>query len=262
MPAVLFDLDGVLYVGDKAIEGAADTIDWAIANNIPHLFLTNTTSKPRSALVEKLGALGIATNADQYLTPPLAAVQVLEQQQCRRIALFIPEATQMEFSEFTRCDSLDDEIDAVVIGDLAGDWSFEKLNDAFRLLMKNPDAILVALGLTRYWRTQTGLQLDAGPFVKALEYASGREAVVTGKPAAEFYRVAVSKLSGEQEIFMIGDDIRGDIEAAQDAGLKAIQVKTGKFTEADLGLGIAPDGLLDSIKGLPEWWAHHVNSAS
>ena len=53
---------------------------------------------------------------------------------------------------------------------------------------------------------------------------------------------------------MIGDDIRGDIDASQKAGLKAIQVRTGKFTETDLNLGITPDAILDSVALLPAWW--------
>ncbi|MGD2053619.1 MAG: TIGR01458 family HAD-type hydrolase, partial [Gammaproteobacteria bacterium] len=50
MQSILFDLDGVLYTGENAIDGAADVINWCRDNAIPHLFLTNTTSRPRSAL--------------------------------------------------------------------------------------------------------------------------------------------------------------------------------------------------------------------
>ena len=57
---------------------------------------------------------------------------------------------------------------------------------------------------------------------------------------------------------MIGDDIRGDIEASQHAGLKAIQVRTGKYSESDLELGISPDAILDSIAALPEWWLSNM----
>ena len=52
--AILFDLDGVFYQGDKPIEGAAEVASWVSDNNIPHLFITNTSSRPRSALIDKL----------------------------------------------------------------------------------------------------------------------------------------------------------------------------------------------------------------
>jgi HAD superfamily hydrolase (TIGR01458 family) len=258
MSAILFDLDGVLYEGDTAIKGAADTVAWFTKNNIPHLFLTNTTSKPRSALVEKLARLGIETSSEQYFTPPVAAVQLLSSQKRSRLALFVPKATQAEFSDFDTFDQDMDMVDAVVIGDLATNWDFSKLNRAFRLLMHNPEAILLALGTTRYWRTADGLQLDAGPFVKALEYATGRTAVVAGKPATSFDQAAASLLAEQNSVYMIGDDIRGDTEAAQHAGFKAIQVRTGKFNAGDLELGISPDAVLDSVADLPGWWQQHV----
>ena len=65
--AILFDLDGVFYQGDTAIAGAADVASWVRARAIPHLFLTNTTSRPRSLLLQKLAAYGIETDADGVL---------------------------------------------------------------------------------------------------------------------------------------------------------------------------------------------------
>ena len=254
MAAILFDLDGVLYESDKAIDGAADTIRWFNENHIAHLFLTNTTSKSRAELVTKLASFNIKTNADNFLTPPIAATQWLRNQNIKSIALFVPEATKEEFSEFKICNDNEDSVDALVIGDLGTQWSFEIMNQIFRLLIDNPLSSLIALGMTRYWRTNSGLQLDVGPMIKAFEYATGKTAIVTGKPATEFFQSAISLLGKQDEIIMIGDDIRSDIEASQQAGLKAIQVRTGKFTDRDLTIGIKPDAILDSIAQLPDWW--------
>ena len=262
MSAILFDLDGVLYEGDKALSGAAAAVNWFIEKNIPHLFLTNTTSKSRNALVEKLAGLGIQSSKENFLTPPVAAKQYLQKNNFTNIALFVPEVTKEEFSDFnlvTRQNNRTDEnIEAVVIGDLGEQWTFNIMNTIFRLLIENPQAKLIALGMTRYWRTTSGLQLDVGPMIKAFEYATGIDAIVTGKPAVEFFQAAVSLLGNQNNIVMIGDDIRGDIEASQHAGLKAIQVRTGKFTEADLKLGITPDAILDSVALLPEWWKSNM----
>lgn len=255
MSAVLFDLDGVLYEGDKPIDGAADAVSWFNKNNIPHLFLTNTTSKSRTELVTKLDAFGIESQIKDFLTPPVAACQWLQSQRLNNIALFVPETTKEEFSEFNLTDTENDNVDAVVIGDLGERWSFEIMNKVFQTLMNNPKAKLIALGMTRYWRNTTGLQLDVGPMIKAFEYATGASAVVTGKPATEFFQAAIKLLGDADNIMMIGDDIRGDIEASQHAGLKAIQVRTGKFSDSDLKLDIEPDVVLDSVSNLPEWWA-------
>jgi HAD superfamily hydrolase (TIGR01458 family) len=258
MPAILFDLDGVLYESDRVINGAADTVNWFTQNGIPHLFLTNTTSKSRQELVHKLAGFGINTSQDNFLTPPVAARQWLLANRLNNIAAFVPDSTQSEFSDFNLIagdtENSRDKVDAVVIGDLGQQWTFDTMNRIFRLLINNPEVRLLALGMTRYWRTASGLQLDVGPMVKAFEYATGKTAVVTGKPAKEFFQAATELLGKPQNVVMIGDDIRGDIEASQHAGLKAILVRTGKFTERDLESGITPDAILDSVASLPQWW--------
>ena len=253
---ILFDLDGVFYVGEQVIDGAVATLDRVRQQGIPHLFLTNTTSRPRTAIVEKLSGMGIDIGPANILTPPVAACRWISKHVDGPLALFIPEATRSEFSAFEQ--SGEDAVQgaaAVVLGDMGDAWTFERLNRAFRLLMQDPGPALVALGMTRYWRSEEGLQLDTGPFVKALEYATGREAVVMGKPATAFFDAAVSMLEYEPaECLMVGDDIRGDIAGSQACGIKAALVRTGKFSESDLETGIVPDLLLDSIRYLPAWW--------
>ena len=100
MKAILFDLDGVLYTGSHAVEGAASVIKWCLDNAIPHLFLTNTTSRPRSALVDKLAGFHIRSVPDDFITPALAARQWLRSNINGKIELFIPEETRDEFEEF------------------------------------------------------------------------------------------------------------------------------------------------------------------
>lgn len=256
MAGILFDLDGVFYVGDQAIPGAAEALNWVQQAGIPHCFVTNTSSKPRQALVEKLHAFGFNTQADRILTPPVAASRWIGQHLHGPTALFVPEATEEEFQTLplARRDS-EQSVAAVVIGDLGQSWDFNTLNQAFRLLMQTPAPRLIALGMTRYWRAPDGLRLDVAPFVSALQQATGIEPLVLGKPAAPFYQSALDMLGCQAgEGVMIGDDIRGDVAAAQAAGLRALLVHTGKFQPADLETGITPDAQLASIADLPDWW--------
>jgi HAD superfamily hydrolase (TIGR01458 family) len=257
MRGILFDLDGVFYVGDVPVTGGAETLAWVKANGIPHLFLTNTTSRPRPALVEKLRGFGIEVQADEILTPPVAAVRWIRDHVQGRTVLFVPEATLAEFEQLATLpvDATDTSA-AIVVGDLGEKWDFHTLNRAFRLLMQTPPPILVALGMTRYWRAPDGLRLDVGAYVNALEFASGVRPVVLGKPAAPFYETALSLLGCRAaETVMIGDDIRGDIGAAQAVGIEAVLVRTGKYRSADLQGEIQPAAVLGSVAGLPAWWA-------
>lgn len=256
MKALLIDLDGVLYRGDNVISGAPAVVQWVAEPKIPHLFLTNTTSRPRTALVEKLAGYGIQTDEHHILTPPVAASEWLRQNAPGPAALFVPEATKAEFSAIPTVNGhATDGASSVVIGDLGDAWTYPTMNRAFRLLMSDANTKLVALGMTRYWRAPDGLRLDVAPFCRALEHASGRTAVVLGKPAREFFHAGLRLLKRKPaEAVMIGDDIVGDVQGAQNAGLRGLLVRTGKFRPADLKGDIKPDAVLDSIADLPGWW--------
>lgn len=257
MSGILFDLDGVFYVGERAIPGAAETLAWVRQREIPHCFLTNTTSKPRSALVHKLARLGLAAHEEEILTPPVAACRWIATHLDKPVALFVPPATEAEFSSLQVAPRVSETpLGAVVIGDLGEAWDYATLNQAFRLLMREPQPELIALGMTRYWLADDGLRLDVAPFITALQHATGCEPLVLGKPAAPFFAAALEMIGCRaEEAVMIGDDIKSDVGAALQAGLgSAILVRTGKFKEDDLQTGIQPDALLDSIADLPAWW--------
>jgi HAD superfamily hydrolase (TIGR01458 family) len=170
--------------------------------------------------------------------------------------LFVREATKADFEGFEALpDDQESGADAVIIGDLGERWDFGLLNRAFRLLMSQPPPLLVALGMTRYWRASDGLRLDTGPFVAALREATGIEPAVMGKPARPFFEMALQRLRRPaSETLMLGDDIRGDIQGAQAAGIRGILVRTGKFRPADLEVGVEPLAVLDSVADLPRWW--------
>jgi phospholysine phosphohistidine inorganic pyrophosphate phosphatase len=254
MTALLIDLDGVIYQGRHPVSGAVEALDWLQNNHIRHLFLTNTTSRPRSALVEKLKQMGIHTEPHRILTPPVAACRWLQEKQPGAIALFVRPETFEDFENITVLDrTAESGAGAVVLGDLGTSWTFSDLNRAFRLLTQMADPLLIALGMTRYWRSDSGLQLDVGPFIKALEFAVDCEAVVLGKPSEAFYHTACDLMESPPEsTLMIGDDIIGDILGAQRSGLRGIQVRTGKFRAEDLKKDIHPDFIVNSIADLPD----------
>ena len=252
---LLIDLDGVLYLGENAIPGARAVVSWLQSSDIPFLFVTNTTSRPRHLIVEKLHSMGMEVSEHTIITPVLAASLWMKQNVQGEAALFIPEATREDMQDIPSLESGREEgAAAVVIGDLGTKWTYRELNRAFRLLMHNPSAPLLALGMTRYWRAEDGLRLDVAPFVRALETATDKEAIVLGKPSADFYGMCLSMLGMEAEqVFMVGDDIRSDIGGAQDSGIWGVLVRTGKFQESDLESGIDADVILNSIAQLPDW---------
>ncbi|MBZ5575218.1 MAG: TIGR01458 family HAD-type hydrolase [Acidobacteriia bacterium] len=257
LQAILFDMDGVLYNAEEPIAGAAEALRWVGAQGIPHLFVTNTSSRGRAVLVDKLRRFGIPAGEDLILNPGVTTAAWLRSQPPGTVALFVRPAARADFAGLSLLpDDAESGAAYVVVGDLGEAWDYRTLNRAFRLLIHNPEARLIALGMTRFWHTPEGLALDVAPFIVALEHATGRKALVLGKPAAAFFRAAAERLGlPPAAVMMVGDDIQTDIAGAQAAGMKAALVKTGKFRPSDLNGGVKPDWLLESVAQLPRCWS-------
>jgi HAD superfamily hydrolase (TIGR01458 family) len=241
---LLLDLDGTLYVGESPLPGAVEAIDAIVERGIPRRYLTNTTRLPRRGIAELLGRMGFAIDEEEIFTAPLAAKGWLESRGIRRVALYVPEAA---CEDFAGLEAVTEAPEAIVVGDLGEGWTFGRLNQAFRHLLDG--AVLVALQKNRYWRREDGLALDAGPFVRALEYAVDREAVVVGKPSTDFFRLAASSLGVPAEaVTAIGDDVEADVAGAQAAGMRGILVRTGKYRPEVLARsGVRPERVADSL---------------
>ncbi|MDQ3303102.1 MAG: HAD-IA family hydrolase, partial [Actinomycetota bacterium] len=96
------------------------------------------------------------------------------------------------------------------------------------------------------------LALDAGPFVAALEYASGKRATGVGKPERAFFELALRNLDLPPDmVAMVGDDPELDVAGAQTAGLRTILVETGRYRPG-AELNVQPDLVLRSVARLPE----------
>jgi len=140
----------------------------------------------------------------------------------------------------------------VIVGDVGKSWDYDLMNRVFRMVIGGAE--LVALHKGRYWQVEDGLRMDIGAFVAGLEYATGKQATVIGKPSAEFFHLALADMRLDPEaVAMIGDDIGGDVGGAQSVGMKGVLVRTGKYRE-DLvsGSGITPDMIVDSIADIPD----------
>jgi HAD superfamily hydrolase (TIGR01458 family) len=239
---LLVDLDGTLYVGDEPVEGAREAVDKLKSSGLVLRYVTNTTRKRRREVSEHLHSLGFEVDEAEIFTPARAAVGLIGDRSC------FPLVDESLLEDLERVTLSQYRPDYVLVGDLGAGFTYDRLNAAFRYLMDGAE--LLALQRNRYWRKDDGLSLDAGPFVAALEYASGKSATVIGKPEKSFFQRALEELGLEpNEVAMVGDDAEADVAGAQAAGLKGIQVKTGKYRPGTEG---EPDLVLDSFAGLPE----------
>lgn len=246
--AVLLDVDGTLLRGDRAVPGAGEALRRLRENGVAYRLITNTTRRPRAAVAEVLRRAGIEVAEDEVLTPAVLARQRIIESGRLRAALLVQEPTLRDF-EGVRIDENDPEW--VVVGDLGAGFTWERMNRAFLWLMEG--AALLALHRNRYWHAgEQGLLIDAGAFVAGLEYSAGVIAEVVGKPASDFFHLALSSLGmSAREVLMVGDDLLNDGRGAAQAGCRTALVRTGKYRDEDLRReSFRPDLLLDSVAEL------------
>jgi HAD superfamily hydrolase (TIGR01458 family) len=246
----LFDLDGTVYQEGRPIPGAAGALEALRRAGVPFRFTTNTTRRPRAALAERLRWMGIEALPGEILSAPAAAADWLRAQGTRRVQLLVAPET---WEEFAGLEVVDRDPEIVVVGDLGEDWTFPLLDQAFRNLMDGAE--LLALQRNRYWRTDKGLSLDGGPFVAALENASGKTATLVGKPSPAFFAAAARELGlPHDRIAVVGDDLESDVAGARAAGMIGVAVRSGKYRPQDEEQAReAADAVLDSIADVPQW---------
>jgi HAD superfamily hydrolase (TIGR01458 family) len=247
---LLMDLDGVLYVGPAPVEGAAGALAALRSRGLPLRFLSNSTRRSRASVSARLQAMGLAIGEGEILTPAVAAARWLADRGMRRSLLLTTGDVDRDFRA-GGITPVQERADAVVLGDAGEGFTYGSLNHAMRLVLDG--ALLVALEKDRVWMAEDGLSLSAGPFVAALEYATGREAQLVGKPSPDFFGQALQELGiPPGEAAMVGDDIRSDIDGAQRAGMAGILVRTGKYREDVVrASGITPNAVIGSVADLP-----------
>jgi len=246
---VLLDVDGTLVQDGRALPGAGRALAAAREAGLPLRFVTNTSRRPRSAVLRALADAGLQARTEEILTAPAATAAWLRERGISGLALLAPEEVAEDFEGFEVGAASPG---AVVVGDLGDAWSYEVLDRAFGWLLEGAE--LVAIHRNRYWRAGGGLHLDVGPFVAALEYAAGRSATVLGKPHRAFFQLAARSMGLEPSAtVMVGDDLAADALGAMDAGATGILVRSGKFREEELTTSDrTPDRVLDAIGDLAD----------
>jgi phospholysine phosphohistidine inorganic pyrophosphate phosphatase len=246
--AVLLDLDGVVYVEDEPVAGAIEAVAALRDRGLRLRFVTNTTSRPRRDIRARLERLGMPVPEHELVTPARLAVEHCLAAGRRRALMLMRDDVKVDLAGLQE---VREGAEIVVVGDLGEDFGYRVLNRAFRELLDGAE--LVALQKNRYWRTPDGLSLDVGPFVAALEYATGCDAVVVGKPAPAFFATVLTGLGVRPaEAVMVGDDVESDVGGALRAGLAGVLVRTGKYRpEAVAASGVEPTATVDSVADVP-----------
>jgi HAD superfamily hydrolase (TIGR01458 family) len=244
----LIDIDGVLRIGAVAIPGAAESIAWLRRRRIPFRLLTNVTRKSRAEEATRLANMGISVTPDEVYTASVVAAEYLRRQGARR-CLVLLEGTAIE--DFHGLELSERDPEYVVLGDLGDDFPASRLHDAFRALLAG--ARLVAIQRNPAWTGDDGLaRLDVGAWVAALEFSSGQQAAVMGKPALFAYQLPAAELGLPlEQLGVVADDPDVDLAGARRAGLQTVFVQTTSMPRRRSVADGEFDYTLDSIADLP-----------
>lgn len=253
MAAILLDVDGVLMVSGTPIPGAAEAVAELRRAGHRLRFVTNNTTRPRATLAEELRRGGIELDDDELQTTAASAARALAGKRvfALTMAALVDDLEGIEL--------VGDGADAVLLGgadeteETGRVFSYMNIARAFAELELGAD--LYCLHKNPWWQTSRGPLLDSGAYVAGLEYASGVEATVLGKPSPAYFEAALESLDAEPELtWMIGDDLEQDVGGAQRFGLKTVLVRTGKFRPEQLDRStVVPDAVVSSVAFLPGW---------
>jgi HAD superfamily hydrolase (TIGR01458 family) len=252
MASILLDIDGVLHVSGQPIPGAADAV--AVLRRAGHAlrFVTNNSTVPRARLAEELRAMGFELDNDELQTTPGAASRELQGKRVLALVMagIVPDLDGLEL--------VGDHADAVLVGGcdetLEPNQVFSYMNMGRAFSEIEMGAAFYCLHKNKWWQTSRGPMLDGGAFVAGLEYATGVEATVLGKPSPSYFAAALDALDAEPErTWLVTDDIEADIRGARLFGMRTALVRTGKFRpEALESSASAPDIVASSLAQFPE----------
>lgn len=229
--ALLFDLDGVVYVGPEAVPFAADAIAAARHRGVSCCFVTNNAARPARQVAEHLNELGVTATADDVVTSPQAAVSLLPGHvpDGARVLVIggvgIVEA--LEARGYIPVRSLDDGPAAVMQG-YSPDLSWRDLAEATFAVRSGLPWIATNPDLT--FPTQRGVAPGNGAFVQVVAQTAGRSPdAVAGKPEPPLLHEAVRR-TGAVRPLMVGDRLDTDIAAGTRVGIPTLLVFTGVTT--------------------------------
>lgn len=258
MACILLDIDGVLHVSGEAIPGSVDAVAELRKSGHSLRFVTNNSTLPRAALADELRSLGFELDEEEIQTTPRTAAGELAGK--RVFALVMPPVVaDLEGLELSAMD-----VEAVLIGGcdetLEPNQIFTYMNLARAFAEIQAGAEFYCLHKNKWWQTRRGPMLDAGAFVAGLEYATGVEATVVGKPSPAYFASALDALEAEPELtWMVTDDIEQDVRGAQLFGMRTVLLRTGKFRPETLeASGVTPDVVLSSLAQFPDWLERHL----
>ena len=234
-----FDLDGVIYLGDQVLPGAAEMVESLQRMGKEVFFVTNSTLFHRRFYAQRLKKMGIKTDPERIITAAYATAWHLSQNghKGRKVFLFGERGLREEFEGLGfqyLSEDQDEPSDIVVVG-LDRDMTYQKLCKAASDIAAGAE--FIGVNNDGVWPVEKGIRPGVGAFVAALETATNRRAFIVGKPNTKMLQIAMEKAGAQpEETLMIGDKPDSDIVMGKKLGAHTALVLTGLTKAEDVPL--------------------------
>lgn len=231
----MLDLDGVVYVGREAVDGAADDLATAQGNGMHLAYITNNASRPTAEVAAHLRELGMPNVADTDVVNSAQAVAHL-------MADALPAGSAvlliggrglkvaLEAVGLRSVTGLDDKPVAIVQG-FHADIGWRQLAEASYAIESGLPWYVTNTDLSV--PTARGMAPGNGSLVQAVANATGATPIVAGKPEAALFHETMTRVGGDKPL-MVGDRIDTDIDGAIGVGIDSLAVLTGVTTLREL----------------------------
>lgn len=252
--AFICDMDGVLYHGNRLLEGAAAFVEWLQAEGKAYVFLTNSSERSPLELKQKLARLGINVEAQHFYSSAEATATFLAEQKPNCSVYAIGEAGLINAVYNAGLTMNDVDPDFVVVGETSS-YNYEKLTHAVRLVHNG--AKLIGTNPDVSGPAERGLVPATGALIAPIEKATGSQAYFVGKPNPLMMRHALKRLQCRREdTAIVGDRMDTDIIAGIEAEIETVLVLSGVTAREDLRkFSFVPhhvtEGVGDIVPGSP-----------
>ncbi len=227
------DMDGVIYHGDKILDGVREFVNWMLDNGKKFVFLTNSPERTPHELSMKLERMGLSVTPDHFYTSAMATAEFLHSQAPGCTAYVIGEASLSKAMYDQGIYMNDVNPDYVVVGETRT-YCFEKIEKAIALV--NGGAKLIGTNPDTVGVTDRGIMPATGSLVAPIEIATGKKAYFVGKPNPVMIRHGLKRLGCHSEdIAFIGDRMDTDIIAGIESNVDTILVLSGVTAREDIG---------------------------
>ena len=256
---IVFDLDGVVYLGDTPIPGAIEALNRLNAEGNALYFLTNNSTRARQSYADKLAHMGYPADAAHIMTSAYASGLYLAEAGAAGKTVYVvgeeglaAEMRTAGLHVLTEADSA--RADYVVAG-LDRFLTYAKLQRAHNEITLN-GATFIATNRDATYPMESGEIPGGGAIVAPIECSTGVRGLTIGKPEPHTW-LRILELAGATpaQALMVGDRSETDILGAKRLGMHTALVLTGVTTPeaaAALPADLCPDHVLPNLTPLPE----------